>query len=185
MRAGCQYCANSVWVRGTPNPLDSYGRWGGGYLFECTADGYYSVWRVYSGTEAYLQSWTYSPYINQGSTWNTLRVAANGSNMYFYINGALVWSGTDYSYSSGRAGITMFSDGTAGDRLWADYGLLNVGSYYDGDTISDEQRALNNAVMQGGSQCKSDIRTCETTPAGSPAPMPTEPATPIVTPITK
>ena len=177
-RAGCEWCANSIWVRGTPNPLWSNGEWSSGYLFEYTNDGYYSVWRDDPTTYAMLQGWTYSPYIATGSAWNTMKVAANGGNLNFYINGSLVWSGYDSTYLSGRSGVTMYSDGTAGEGLWVDYATLNVGSYSAPSQVSAEQKALNTEAMQGGNQCGIKAHSCGSTPAGNSEEKPVVKPTP-------
>jgi hypothetical protein len=156
-RSGCPWCANSIWVRGTPTPLqyvgEGAGNWNSGYLFEYDALGQFSVWREYPGGYNALQTWTYSPAINQGGAWNTLRVAANGSYLSFYINDELVWFGIDTSYSSGQVGITAWGNGSAGDQLWVDYAVLNVGSFFMTDSVGYEQRMLNDQAMQSGSHC--------------------------------
>jgi hypothetical protein len=142
-RDGSEGAANRIMVRGTPNPLDSGNWWYHGYIFQYTRNGYYSVWKVTSGHDVALQSWTLSADINQGSDWNLLRVVASGSNLYFYINGTQVWSGTDTDLASGRAGIGMFSDNPSTDKLWVDWATLTEGAPDVTDTVSDEQRALN------------------------------------------
>ena len=172
-RTGCQYCSNGILVRGVPNPLQNKGggpgEWNSGYLFEYDAYGQYSVWLEYAGGYSALQSWTNSSAINQGGAWNTLRVAANGSNLYFDINGVLVWTGSDSTYSLGRAGITMWSDGTSGDKLWADSAVLNVGSYSSSVQVSQAQAAQNSLAIQGAGACKNanPAHSCNTTSNGN------------------
>ena len=172
-RTGCQYCSNGIWVRGVPNPLQNKGsgpgEWNSGYLFEYDAYGEYSVWLEYAGGYTALQNWTNSSAINEGGAWNTLRVAANGSNLYFDINGVLVWTGSDSTYSLGRAGIAMWSDGTSGDKLWADSAVLNVGSYSSSVPVSQAQAAQNSLAIQGAGSCKNanPAHSCNTTSPGN------------------
>ena len=73
------------------------------------------------GTHIALQSWTPSSAIATGDAWNTLRVIVNGRNLYFYINGVLVWSGWDSSLTVGRVGIGMYrDDSSTNNRLSVD-----------------------------------------------------------------
>ncbi len=144
-RTGCQTCSNSLWVRGTPDPLSS-GHWYNGYLFNYTANGSYSVWAAVDGAYWALQPWTYTSAINQGSAWNTLRVVAQDSLLYYFINGVLVWSGSDSSLSSGLVGIGMYQAGYSNEKLWADWATLSSFESVVTDTISTEQQALNDAA---------------------------------------
>ena len=148
-RDGSDGSANSILIRGTPTPLGSGNLWYSYYAFQYTRDGSYSVWKRVAGTSTCLQSWTASSAINQGSAWNTLRVVANGGNLYYYINGTLVWSGSDFSLSSGRVGIRMHrSSSSTGDQLWADWATLTEGEFEVTETVSDEQQALNEAANE-------------------------------------
>jgi hypothetical protein len=152
-RNGCDGCANRLIIRGTPAPLDSGNNWNRSYLFQYTRNGSYSVWKAVAGSYTPLQGWTSSSAINQGSAWNTLRVVANGSSLYFYINGTLVWGGSDTSLTSGRVGIGMYrSSDSTGDRLWVDWATLSpldasgVGAPAITNTVSAEQQALNDTA---------------------------------------
>lgn len=128
-RDGCVGNANVIAIRGNPT-LDSVGWWNTEYTFDYTNNGYFSVWRDYYGTYTALRDWTFTNAINQGG-WNTLKVKANGSSLYYYINNILVWTGNDASYVSGRVGIGMYrGSGCASDKLWVDYAKLDT-------TVSD------------------------------------------------
>ncbi|MFC1996967.1 family 16 glycoside hydrolase [Chloroflexota bacterium] len=157
MRDGCDECVNGILIRGTPTPFGDGNRWHSGYSFNITRAGFYSVVKYTNGTGSLLQSWAYSTAINPGSNWNTLRAVADGSNLYFYINGTLVWSGTDSSYTSGRVGITMYrtADST-GDQLWADWATLDILTAATAremaqTTIDADQEQLNAAADQNPS----------------------------------
>ena len=146
-RSGCLTCSNSLIVRGNSTPLAGDKSWDDAYVFQYLADGGYSVWKQVNGSWEWLQPWTPSPSIKTGGAWNKLRVVANGSDLAFYINGALVWSGTDASLTSGSAGIMMYSDGAEGDQLWVDYATLSIPeSALAAGKISAEQQALNEAA---------------------------------------
>jgi len=57
--------------------------------------------------------------------WNNLKVVAVGSSLKFYVNGTLVWSGTDSNYRTGYVGVTMYRDSYAG-TLDVDYATLTT-----------------------------------------------------------
>lgn len=125
LRYGSETNANSLVFRGTPDPLTSAYAWYHEYKLSYSRDGYYSIWkRTYGGSGIALVSWTYTSAINQGDAWNILRVVANGTSLSFYINGSLVWSGSDSSLSSGRAGVNMYAESSSGQELLVDWALL-------------------------------------------------------------
>jgi Zn-dependent metalloprotease len=123
-REGSPYSSNRLWIRGRPNPLVGTNQWNNGYMFQYTRDGSFSIFKNVSGTSYVVQSWVSSSAINQDGAWNLLRVVANSGYLYFFINNQLVWSGSDSSFTSGRVGIGMYSDGTGGDQLWARWATL-------------------------------------------------------------
>jgi hypothetical protein len=128
-RDGCAGNANALIIRGNP-VLDSGGWWNTEYTFDYTNTGYFSVWRDSYGTYTPLSGgtagWVYSDKISP-TGWNTLKVKANGGNLYFYINDYLVWSGVDAAYASGRVGIAMYrGNGCSGDKLWVDWAKLDT-----------------------------------------------------------
>lgn len=163
MRNGCVGCANAIILRGTPDPLEPMNFWRSSYLFQYTNTGKYSVFKTVGGASPVaLAGWTASNAINAsdvgGDYWNVLTVMASGSSLYFYINGALVWSGTDSSLSSGRVGIDMYSEGTW-NQLNVDW--ITVMNFIPlsapselglPETLSPEQAALNAAAGQAGTE---------------------------------
>jgi photosystem II stability/assembly factor-like uncharacterized protein len=128
LRQGCDSCANRLIVRGTPYPLTSSNHWYNEYEFQYSREGRFSVYkRVAGGSAVTLKYWTYSAAINQGTAWNILRVVANGSAFAFYINGTLVWVGSDSSMSAGRVGLSMYrSSASTGDLFLADWASLST-----------------------------------------------------------
>jgi hypothetical protein len=58
----------------------------------------------------YLQNWTTSPALQQGS--NTLEVIAQGVTLYFYVNGVFLVQETDANYPSGEIAFYATTDGT-------------------------------------------------------------------------
>jgi hypothetical protein len=139
-------------VRGTPTPLNAYADWYNGYYFGFDGYGFYQVGKMVNGYWTTIQPWTYTPHLNPGN-WNTLRLIADGLNLYYYINGTLVWSGFDYSLSYGAVGFELGTDPS--HSLWIDSVTLN--SYYTKsgnmpkvtDIVSPEQQALNEAALNG------------------------------------
>jgi len=102
-------------------------QWKKAYRFQYTNNGSFSVWKNNpDGTFTTLKNWTASSAINKGG-WNRLKVIAKGSKLRFYINGTHVWTGTDTSYKSGRAGISMYRDpSSTGDKLLVDWATLTL-----------------------------------------------------------
>jgi hypothetical protein len=127
-RTGCVKCANDLYIRGKTTPLDNnYYMWNSGYLFEYTNERYFSIWKIANGSyNTPLKNWTYYSGIKPNS-WNTLRVTAKGSALKFYINGALVWSGSDSSLTNGQVGIGMYRDKfTSGNNFYVDWAKLGI-----------------------------------------------------------
>ncbi len=165
-RFGGDYFANRIIIRGNPDPLQPDGHWHSELIFQYDRNGAFSVFREINGVVTALQDWTSSSAINTGDAWNTLRVIADGSNLYYYINGTLVWVGADTSLTYGRVGIGMYWDalnpGTDLDALWVDYAVLSPFTIQSGpiaDTISPEQQALNEAanLNPGGNENQAPI----------------------------
>jgi hypothetical protein len=151
-RQGSNTSANCLLVRGSPTPATIDNDWDSGYSFCYAGNGYYNIWKSPGGAAwSVLQDWTYSPSISTGAAWNVLRIVANGSNLYFYVNGALVWSGVDASIASGRVGVEFYAPSPlTGDQLWVDWATLtNVAPREILDNISPEQQALNEAAQEG------------------------------------
>lgn len=152
-RFGCSGCANRIMVRGTPLPLIATRHWPANYFFQYNNGGEYSVFkRVGGGAETALQPWTLSPAIVSGG-YNLLRVVANGTSLSFYINGTLVWSGSDPSLTTGLVGVGMYRDGySTNNWLDVDYATLTNGTTsLAGAEMSQEQGSLDLAPASGGS----------------------------------
>lgn len=120
-------------MRGVPTPLGGTNWWNTGYVFQYTRDGSYSIYKTVNGSSTALKTWTASSAINQGSAWNTLRVVANGTTIYFYINGTYMGAIFNTSLTSGRVGMGVYSTGT----YWADWATLaTIGSTSDVPEVS-------------------------------------------------
>jgi Zn-dependent metalloprotease len=107
----CSTCAFGLIVRGTPEPLVTGNDWNSGYIFLIDNSGFFAVFkRVSGGGLVTIVPWTDSGgYVNTGGDWNLLKVVANGTNLSFYINTYLIWSGSDTSLSSGRVGVGSYN----------------------------------------------------------------------------
>jgi Zn-dependent metalloprotease len=136
MRQGCDSCSSGLLVRGTPDPLSSENWWDEGYGFFYTRSGYVSVWRLKDGVYTPLQSWSLSDAVNVGDAWNTLRVVTEGPSLALYINGDLVWSGSDRDFTAGQVGLIMYRDSSStGNLFQVDWATLEGGTpqtlFYD------------------------------------------------------
>lgn len=124
-RTGCNTCATELWVRASG--FGGNGVPQNGYRFNYNRNGQVAVFKYVNGSASVLQPWTASAAINQGNAWNELRVVANDDSLSYFINGALVWSGTDGAHADGRAGIGMYkSSAGQADALDVDYAVLDV-----------------------------------------------------------
>jgi hypothetical protein len=147
-RYGSETNSNNIIIRGTPDPLAIDNRWDSYYSFQYTRSGSFSVWKKLPGeTSIVLQDWTSSSAINPGDAWNTLRVVAIDNDLNFYINGTLIWSGTDTSLSSGMVGISMFreDDGIEDDWLFINWATLstNPSTLSISEKVNPEQQLIN------------------------------------------
>jgi hypothetical protein len=125
MRIGCDLCATSIYIRGTG--VSAFGNWTNAYQFGIRRDGSYLVAKNVIAKLVPIKNWTASSYINKGTAWNILRVVAQGSSLRFYINNTLVWSGSNTSFSTGKVGLGLYSNGTGGvNSLIVDYATLNT-----------------------------------------------------------
>ncbi|MBN1147241.1 MAG: DUF1080 domain-containing protein [Anaerolineales bacterium] len=152
-RIGCPSCANRIIIRGMPNPLTPSNHWDDAIEFQYSANGSFYIWKWLNGSSTTLQGWTSSSAIKQGDAWNVLKVIASGADLYYYINGALVWNGSDSDLTSGRVGLGMYTSGSDWDRLdvdWVSLTMVGLALQPEG-SISPEQQALNDAAASGGS----------------------------------
>lgn len=117
----CTTCSNRIIIRGNPASLISTNWWKPAYYFQYTNAGQFSVYEMSSGgVTTVLKAWTNSAAIVPNG-FNTLKVIAVGSSLRFYINGTLVWSGTDTTLKTGKVGFGFFRDAAAGTQYidWA------------------------------------------------------------------
>lgn len=126
----CTGCANRIIVRGNPSVLSSIYSWSPSYAFQYSNSGSFSVFELDStGSAIALQTWTTSSAIVPNG-WNTLKVVASGSSLKFYINGTLVWNGTDSTLTTGKVGFGFYRD-TATGTLDVDWAKLTLGAADD------------------------------------------------------
>jgi hypothetical protein len=149
-RSGCATCSNRLIVRGAPLPLDATNHWNQEYVFQYSADGYYSVTKRSGGSSVMLQDWTFTPALQTGNVWNTLRVLAVGPTFKFYINDILVWTGSDSAFSNGKIGVGMYRSDTVNDLFKVDWVRLTVVQSTLAETVSAEQQLLNEAAAPSG-----------------------------------
>ncbi len=122
-RTGVAGLANHISIRGDSSPLDAQKRWNKEYKFAYNNSGQFSVWEVNGASVVALKGWTASAAIVVNN-WNTLKVIAVGSSLKFYINGTLVWSGSDTTFKAGEVGFGFYRDANAG-TLYVDWAKLS------------------------------------------------------------
>jgi hypothetical protein len=149
-RQGCVGCANALLIRGD-GVLFGNGWWNHEYTFDYNDSGNFSVWKDHAGTETALKAWTASTYILKHD-WNILKVTASGSQLKFYINGHLVWQGSDPDYTHGLVGIGMYRAGSStGDLLLVDWAKLTTSVADMGvEVIDDVQVELSGGNRNEG-----------------------------------
>ena len=110
----CTTCANRIIIRGNPASLFSTFWWKPSYYFQYDNSGRFSVYEATSSsTTVALKAWTSSAAIVKNG-WNTLKVIAVGNSLKFYINGTLVWSGSDSTLQVGQVGFGFYRDAASG-----------------------------------------------------------------------
>ena len=119
------YAANRIYVRGTPSPLSEIKDWYHSYVFQFTNDQSFMVYKRVNGVTTILTGWNYTSAINPFG-WNTLKVVGSGSSFKYYINGTLVWTGTDSSLSTGQVGVGMYRAVPETSNLNVDWAKLSI-----------------------------------------------------------
>lgn len=131
--------ANRIVIRGNPAILLG-GVWNPSYSFQYANNGSYSVYKTVGGVTTALAPWAASAAIVKGGA-NTLKVVAVGSSLKFYINGLLVWSGTDSSLQVGQVGVGYYRDATAA--------ILKVDAASASNTPTADRMATADVVASG------------------------------------
>jgi len=95
------------------------------YLFKISGDGYVWIGRYHSGgteVEPLVGEWWFeSPAVRQGlNQTNQLRVAAEGANLIFSVNGQEVGRVTDNTFASGDIGLLVETLGLGGVQVQFD-----------------------------------------------------------------
>jgi len=130
----------AVLLRATPDFQDGVGS---AYIFQISLDGYYGVWKQVNGSWSWLREWTTSPFVSFGT--NVLAATAQGNTLSFFVNGNLVWTGSDVSLTDGLIGLGGYSDGSTHffDNVVASEVLPS-------GVLSAQQAELNRKAVPGG-----------------------------------
>lgn len=115
----CATCPIGLLVRGDATLLPAQSnRWNEAYFMAINPGGQYKVEHWTPTGIVTLQPWTNATTdIYTGNATNYLTVKSESSKLSFYANGALVWSGLDYTLRSAQVGIAMAGDASAGDFI--------------------------------------------------------------------
>ncbi|MBN2345947.1 MAG: PEGA domain-containing protein [Candidatus Aminicenantes bacterium] len=126
---GSKYNSTSILLTDGTN-LSNYK----GYLFNYTASGSYSVWKVSgnwiadTGSSNSIKSWSSSSRINKGlNSWNTMKIVRSGSNYSYYINDSLLTSFSNANYDV-RVVVLTFYNGNSQSKMEYDYVKLSPGA---------------------------------------------------------
>lgn len=120
------YAQNLV-IRGVPTKMNTAKEWSPSIMFEYSNYGTFSIWKISStGVESAIKTWTASSAIKKND-WNILKVVVGATTIKYYINGTLVYSGTNTLTRVGQVGFMMYkpSTGTTGDAIYVDYATLS------------------------------------------------------------
>lgn len=79
------------------------------YAFLVSGDGYWSILKIADKKIEPLIYWTFSSAIRQGSDSNILRVVANGTSLFFTVNGVYLGGVTDYPLIYGDIALVSIS----------------------------------------------------------------------------
>ena len=82
---------------------------GQGYLF-LISGGYYSIWWQDGDSFSALQGWTLGTVLKSGATdTNQLLASAVGNAIRFYVNGTLIWEGSDANGAAGTIALVAYN----------------------------------------------------------------------------
>jgi Zn-dependent metalloprotease/subtilisin family serine protease len=119
---------------------------GAAYVFQISQGGFYGVWKQSNGVFTWLQSWTATA-LNPVT--NLLTAVAQGSQLRFYINGNLVWSGIDATLTNGHVGLLGYTTVTTPTVHYFDN--VAVSDPTTNFTVISPQQLLANARPVAGS----------------------------------
>ena len=110
----------------------------------------FSIWKVENGLYNSLNYWESSSAIKHND-WNGLKVRANGSALKFYINGTLVWSGTDSTHSDGYVGVESYAETPSVDKhlLYVDWAKVTTTNISTLSTENESATQETTSMHQG------------------------------------
>lgn len=120
--------ANRLFVRGRPNPSAS-GHWMPSYMFQWTANGDYSVFKVDSaGAVTTVVGWSVAPAgLVSATGFNTIKVTAVGPSLRLFLNGTQVAAVSDSTIRAGQVGVGFYrTSGSTGNKLEIDSASLQT-----------------------------------------------------------
>jgi C1A family cysteine protease/predicted phage tail protein len=120
--AAAIYSSFGIYIRGN-STFNSGNYYNNDIEFLVKNSGIFSVWKVVNGVDVNIVPWTVSAALLPND-WNTLRITANGSTVSFYINGVLVYSGTDLPTSAGKVGLLQYRSALVDETIQVDYATL-------------------------------------------------------------
>ena len=135
-------------VRTSPD-FDIQTSTGSAYATGILGDGTFWVIRFSPGGYAWLQSWTFSAYLNTGEAVNDVAMSVSGDAIAVYFNGHLAWSGSDSGIPDAGGIALMAYNNPEGIYLYDD---IEVGlPIPSADGLSEAQAWYNSHPLEGGS----------------------------------
>jgi len=127
---GSRFNSNSI-ILSTTTDMRSIN----GYLFNYTADGWYSIWKYTdknlidgSGNYNVIKGWTSHNSVAQNlKSWNILKIVRSGSNYTFYVNGKNVYAFSQSAWDP-RVFVMVFFCGNETTEMEYDYAKLALGA---------------------------------------------------------
>ena len=77
----------------------------GFYRFQISGDGWAKFDKFDGSAFVAIRPWERTDLIRQGSASNHITIIANGTQFTFYINGTILYTATDYAFSTGQIGV--------------------------------------------------------------------------------
>lgn len=113
--ASCSRTGETGWAQGIAlRASDDFDADGVGTAYAFVVDGVdaYGVFWLDGATSGELQGWSPTTALKTNQA-NVLTATAEGTNLYFFINNTLVWSGGDSRFSAGRPALFGYDDATS------------------------------------------------------------------------
>ncbi|MBN1970594.1 MAG: C10 family peptidase [Candidatus Delongbacteria bacterium] len=126
-----------------------------GYLFNITAFGEFSIWKIENNNSVAICYWTQSNSINTGlGASNVVTINANEDHFTMSINGIFVYSFSDSTFPTGYSGVCCYDDAGGLSEVGWDYVQLST------ETYKSHLFSSSNKLKTNGTTVSGDISGC-------------------------